>query len=121
MSSLNLTQLAVGDRVSVAYRFSWNTRSQGVYTVVKANKMVIELARESDGYLRKFSVKRGEEMGVNSARSYIESIADMEQREAQLAAERAVRDTWVAAEKAAQKKDLTALRAIVDQLAALAV
>jgi hypothetical protein len=123
MWGLSLSTLKVGDEVAIARPGSWHTHSEGVYTVVKANKMVVVVQRKSDGYERTFSVKRGVEKGNESRyhTPYLESVESMQKREAANALERDKRHAWKQAESAAQQKDLTSLKEIVAQLEALGV
>lgn len=124
MYGLNYATLAVGQEVAVSRSGNWRTHNEGVYTVVKANKLKVVLQRVSDGYQREFSVKRKVELGKSESRwnsPYIESVQDMQRREAQYAAERDRRQTWADAEQAARDKDLTKLKAIVDKLSQIAV
>ena len=121
MYGLDYTKVKAGDKVAVARMGSWHTHSEGVYTVVKADKMKIVIQRESDGYERTFSVKRKCELGKeNSWRSaYLESVEDKEARDARLQKEREVRDAWKQAEQAAANKNLSALKQALADLEVL--
>ena len=124
MSDLDYSTLKVGQYVAVSSTASWRTRSEGIYRVVEANKIKVVLVREDVGLTREFSVKRRVEVGDSASpwsRAFIESVADMEKREAQYAAERERKQLWVDAEQAAREKNLTKLSDIVNKLSQLAV
>lgn len=126
MWGLDYTTVTVGQEVAIARSGNWRTHSEGVYTVVKANKIKIVLRRASDGYERTFSVKRKVELGRLGGESvfrsaYLEHVADMQKREARYAAERECKQAWMDAEQAARDKDLAALQAIVAKLEQMAV
>lgn len=92
---LNCKDVKVGDRVAVARSGSWSTHSEGVYRVVKADRVKLILQRESDQYQRIFSVKKNREMGPDTYRAaFLESIEEMEQRQAALAHRRALTEAW---------------------------
>jgi hypothetical protein len=121
---LDYAKLVVGQEVAVSRCGSWHTHNEGVYTVVKANKLKVVLQRVSDGITREFSVKRGVELGKGDSRwssSFIETVADMQHREAQYAEERERRRTWEEAAQAVRNKDLTLLKDIVAKLSQVAV
>ena len=124
MWGLNYADLLEGEQVAVSRTGNWRTMNEGVYTVVKANKLKVVVKRDSDGYTREFSVKRRVELGKGESRwnsAFIESVADMQRREAQYAAERDRKQTWADAEQAARDKDLTKLKVIVAKLEQMSV
>ena len=124
MWGLDYAKLAVGQEVAICRTGSWRTMSEGVYTVVKADKMKVVLRRASDGYQRTFSVKRRVELGKSESRynsAYLETVADMQQREASYAAERDRKQAWTDAEQAARNKDLNALRVLVAKIEQMTV
>lgn len=123
MWGLDYATLKVGQEVAIARVGSWRVFSEGVYTVVKVDKIKIVLRRNSDNYERTFSVKRKCEMGRGDPwrSSYLESVEDMEKREAQYAAERDRASAWSTAEQAARDKNLAALQEAVAKLTRLAV
>lgn len=115
----DISTLKVGDRVSVARRGSWRTCSDGVYTVVKANKVKIVVGRELDKYQREFSVKKNRELGTQTSTLYtafLESIDSMQERAEADNRERARAELWKRAERAAANKDIRALRAVVAEM-----
>lgn len=121
---MNYAALAVGQEVAVSRSGNWRTHNEGVYKVVKANKLKVTLERVSDGYVREFSVKRRVELGKMESRwssPFIESVAEMQRREAVYAAERDRKQAWADAEQAARDKDLTKLKVIVAKLEQMAV
>ena len=118
---MDYAALQVGQEVAVSRTGNWRVFSEGVYTVVKTNKLKVVLRRASDGYERTFSVKRRCEVGrENSYRTaYLESVEDMRLREAQYAAQQERAQTWSAAEQAARNKDLQTLKQLVAKLETL--
>ena len=116
---LNISTLKVGDRVGVARNSAWRSRSEGVYTVVKTNKVKIVVERETDCYQREFSVKKNREIGTQDRGFYtafLESLEDMNQRAEADNRERARNELWNRAEQAAASKDIRALRAVVAEM-----
>jgi hypothetical protein len=116
--SLDYTTLAVGQEVAVSRGSNRRIYHEGVYTVVKVDKLRAVLERNSDGLTREFSIKRGVELSTSP---FIESVEKMQQRQARHAAERGLQQTWADAEQAARNKDLTALMDIVAKLSQPAV
>lgn len=118
MWGLDYTTLKVGDEVGVARTGSWNIHSEGIYTVVKANKMKIVVQRVSDGYQREFSVKRRCEAGASDRYrgAYLESVETKRARDAQQQREREVRSAWAAVEQAGRDKNISKLRQAVADL-----
>ena len=118
MWGLDYAALKVGQEVAIARTGTWRIFSEGVYTVVKANKLKVVVRRNSDGYERTFSVKRKCEMSQEASyrAAYLESVEDMRLREAQYAAQRDRASAWTAAEQAARDKNLAALREAVAKL-----
>ena len=112
------SSLNVNDTVAVARPGSWQIHSEGIYRVVKVNKLKVVVERESDGYQRVFSVKRRCEMcaGSHYRAAYLESVDSMLKREAQLQRERDVRAAWADVEQAGRVKSWTALQAAVSKL-----
>lgn len=109
--SLNISTLKVNDRVAIARRGSWSTHSEGIYIVKKVNKVRVILVRESDGYVREFSMRTGIEKGCDRYCSpFIETIADKVARDATTKAQRDLDAAWTQVEVAAKQKNLTALR-----------
>ena len=120
MNSLNYSELTVGSKVAVARPGNWRTHSEGVYTVVKVDKVKVVVSRVSDGHTRTFSVKRRCELPANSFRNaYLETVEEQEARELLNDAERNLRRTWEKVEQAGRSKDLVALKAVVAELTAL--
>ena len=118
MWGLDYTTLKVGDEVGVARTGSWDVHSEGVYVVVKANKMKLVVQRKTDGYERVFSVKRRCEADASDRyrAAYLESVADLQQREARKQREREVRSAWAAVEQAGRDKNMSKLRQAVADL-----
>lgn len=116
---LNVSELKIGDRVGVARNGTWRSRSEGVYTVVKANKVKIVVERETDRYQREFSVKKNRESGTQDRGYYtafLESLEDANQRAEANNRERARNELWKRAEQAVASKDAQALRAVVAEM-----
>ena len=76
--------LAVGQSVAVSRFGSRFIHNEGVYTVAKVNKVKVILARDTDGYVRTFSVKTRKELGALAYKyfeAFIESVSDLQARE----------------------------------------
>lgn len=118
MYGMDYSKLAVGDQVAVARMGSWDVHSEGVYTVVKADKIKVIVQREGDGYERTFSVKKRSEMGKDDRyrAAYLEPVADKAARDALQQRRRDVNRAWSAAEQAARDKKVSALRAALADL-----
>lgn len=117
-----IKSVKVGDVVSVARTGGHGVSSQGLYRVVKANKVKVVVARESDGYERVFSVKRGAELGITSSSysyAFLEPVIDSMNRAARHLEKQQRNQAWGAAEKAAQNKDIVQLRAALAALESL--
>lgn len=122
MYNLDYTKLAVGDQVAVARTGSWVTQSEGVYTVVKADKMKIVVQREGAHWPRVFSVKKRREMSKGEYRSaYLESVEDCLARESLRVRERQVNLAWAAVEQAGRDNKVDDLRAALAGLVELGV
>ena len=114
--------LKAGDVVSVARTGGHGIQSQGLYRVVKANKVKIVVARETDGYVREFSARRNAELSVTSSAysyAFLEPVIDSMNRAAKHLAKQQQNGAWKSAEKAAQSKDISQLRAALAALEAL--
>ena len=115
---LDLNTLVVGQQVGIAKHGAWETRSQGLYMVVKANKVKVVVRRLVDDYERLFSVKRGCETGssnkYNSA--FLETVEAQAAREAKKTAARNIDSAWEELEKAVK---LRSFELIVSTLSAL--
>lgn len=109
---LDYTTLKVGDQVAVARSGGWSIMNEGVYRVVKINKVKIVVERVSDCYQREFSVKRRCEMGSTDRyrSACLETVAEQEARIERRQQEAAKRQAWSAVEQAARDKDFTALQ-----------
>ena len=117
---MDISKLHAGDRVAVARHGARSTRGQGIYIVIKADKVNIVLEREGDGYVRTFSAKTGIERGQVGYRSaFIESVSAYEAREEQLSKERKIRDMWYELELSVKCKDLTAIGDNIAEIKAL--
>ena len=111
-------ELNVGDKVTVArYRNFGGVSLQGIYDVVKVDKMKVVLRRESDGYERVFSVKTGIEKGSSRYKSaIIESLEDNDEREVQRAQLAKLNESWTNVQNAAGRKNLKDLELAVAAL-----
>ena len=109
MAMLNIATLKVGDQVAVARPGSQMTHSEGIYTVVKVNKVRIVVQRDSDGYERNFSAKSGRELNKSFEAyrcPYLEHVSEQTTRNARLQHERNVKEVWSALEQAAASKNI---------------
>lgn len=115
---LNYSTLKVGDKVAIARQGSWSIYSEGVYTVIKVDKVKVVVKRDDDGIERVFSVKRRCEM--NAANSYqhryLESVEDMQAQEAQYKKKNDISRAWKNIEIASKSKNLGDLRIAVANL-----
>ena len=120
--ALDLTTLKAGNQVGIARVSSWSTHNEGVYTVVKADKVKVVLQRASDKHERTFSVKTGDEKGSSKYKSaFLESVVGQEQRAKKLAHELQVKDTWTRLSDAAEGKSVEKAEAALAELKALGV
>lgn len=115
------TTLTVGQKVAVARTGSWRTSDEGIYTVVKANKVKVVVARDTDGYERTFSVKKRVEMNNTSHyySAYLETVEEQQARIDRRLNEGKIRNAWLNVEKAAASKNLEDLRKYMAELEAL--
>ena len=114
---LDLNTLVVGQQVGIAKHGAWETRSQGLYMVVKANKVKVVVRRLVDDHERLFSVKRGCEVGGNKYNSaFLETVEAQAAREAKKTAARNIDSAWEELEKAVK---LRSFELIVSTLSAL--
>ena len=118
---MDYTTLKVGDQVAVARSGTWSTHNQGIYTVVKANKLKIVVQRNSDGYERTFSVKRSCEAGTLSRwdSAFLEPVEEQQARIATREHAASIRMQWSKMESAVSNKDLAALKELITELDAL--
>jgi hypothetical protein len=113
------TTLTVGQKVAVARTGSWDTQNQGIYTVVKANKVKVVVARDTDGYERTFSVKKRAEMSITSSTynyAYLETVEEQQARINRRLNEGKIRNAWLNVEKAAGSKNIEQLRQYMAEL-----
>lgn len=111
--------LAVGQSVAVSRFGRRYIHNEGVYTVAKVNKVKVILARDTDGYVRTFSVKTRKELGSNVYKyleTFIESVSDMTAREEKYQKERDVRNMWAELEQAARDKKLDTMKDLIAKL-----
>ena len=81
--------LTVGQAVGIVKPTNYGHMSQGFYKVTKVNKVVVEVTRESDGYVRTFSNRTGLEKGYDYYRSpeivsveFVDSLLARQKRDA---------------------------------------
>lgn len=114
-------EIEVGQEVGVAQTGAWKTRSQGIYKVVKKDKVKIVVQRLSDGYERKFSAKDFCEFGATSkyTAAHLESVADQLERNKEQSNKAALENAWGSLESAARAKDLAKVNGAIGILKAL--
>ena len=96
--------LQVGQEVAITRAGNWSTSSEGVYKVIKANKIKVVLERE-DGVQREFSVKTKKELGVSyCSRSFIETLGDKLKRDTEQYKQQKLGTAWA-----------TLLRVVLDE------
>ena len=119
MNKLDYTTLQVGQQIAVARPLSWSVSSEGIYRVSKVNKMKVEVTRDSDGYMRQFSVKRQCEVGSTDRYrgAFLETVEDQKARHAEESERRNRVAAWSAVESAARGRDEQALELALVQLA----
>ena len=118
---LDYSTLQAGQEVSIARSVNWSTSSQGVYKVIKVNKIKVVLER-ADGVQREFSVKTGKELGtLVHNKSYIETLGDKLKRDAEQYKQQKLGIAWVNLQQAAQGKDLKKIKQSLAELENLGV
>ena len=112
--------LVVGQVVGVAeyYGFYHSVHLQGLYTVVKKNKMKVVIQRNGDGYERTFSIKTDREIKEYKTTRTAEIVSEGEYKLMELRRERELNTTkaWADIQKAASHKDIAALKAAMIEL-----
>ena len=107
----------VGDQVGVARMGSWDMHNEGIYEIMKINKMVCELERVSDSYGRTFSVKTGVEKGRDRFHSaVIETVEEQKQRAAVKQHRINVSNLWFNLSSAVSSKNLTEIEELTKAL-----
>lgn len=118
---LDYSTLSIGQEVSVARHGNWSTSSEGVYKVIKLDKVKLVLERE-DGVQRSFSVKTKKELGVSyDSRSFVETLGDKLKRDEQNYREQNINNAWVNLQQAAKGKDLDKIKQSIVELEQLGV
>ena len=118
---LDYSTLQAGQEVAIARPGSWNTSSQGVYKVIKVNKVKVVLER-ADGVQREFSVKTKKELGVSyDSRSFIETLADKLKRDVEQYRQQKLGIAWVNLQQAVLGKDFKKIKQGVVELENLGV
>ena len=113
--------LQVGQEVAVTRANNWSTSSQGIYKVIKVNKVKVVLERE-DGVQREFSVKTKKELGISyDSKSFIETLGDKLKRDAEQYRQQKLSTAWVNLQQAAQGKDLNKIKQSMAELEQLGV
>ena len=118
---LDYNTLNIGQEVAVARSGNWSTSSQGVYKVIKLDKVKLVLERE-DGVQRSFSVKTKKELGVSyDSKSFVETLGDKLKRDAEQYRQQKLASAWVNLQQAAQGKDLNKIKQSLAELENLVV
>ena len=113
--------LQVGQEVAVIRANNWSTSSQGIYKVIKVNKVKVVLERE-DGVQREFSVKTKKELGISyDSKSFIETLGDKLKRDAEQYRQQKLGIAWVNLQQAVQGKDLNKIKQSMAELEQLGV
>ena len=116
----NYAALKVGDVVAVARYRTWNISNQGIYVVVKVDKIKVVVQRVGDNYERSFSVRKRYELGVLAALrndTFLEAVEDQTAREELRRRDTEIANMWRQAESAAAQRNFDKLKSMVDQLA----
>jgi hypothetical protein len=110
----------VGETVGVV---DHNYRSQGYYVVQKANKMVVELRRKSDGYVRSWSVRTGiEKTSYSSNRYNTASIVSAEKLKAVLLHNQKQTEkhaVWSQMDQAVSNRNIALIKELTEKIVAL--
>lgn len=112
--------LKVGDAVAVARYGTWNISNQGIYVVVKVDKIKVVVQRVGDNYERSFSVRKRHELGVHAALrndTFLEAVEDQTARAELRRRDTEIANMWRQAEAAAAQRNFDKLKSMVDQLA----
>lgn len=118
---LDYNTLSIGQEVAVTLCNNWSTSSQGIYKVIKLDKVKLVLERE-DGVQRSFSVKTKKELGVSyDSRSFVETLGDKLKRDAEQYRQQKLGIAWVNLQRAAQSKDLNKIKQSLTELENLGV
>ena len=118
---LDYSTLQAGQEVSIARSGNWSTSSQGVYKVIKVNKIKVVLERE-DGVQREFSVKTKKELGVSyDSKSFIETLGDKLKRDAEQYKQQKLGIAWVNLQQAVLGKDFKKIKQSIAELENLGV
>jgi len=112
----------VGDTVGIVRMGTYGYMTQGLYEVTKANKAVVEVTRQADGYERTFSNRTGLEKGSTKYRSAeIVSKERVEAMDEKRRIENERAELFQMIGYAAQKKSLADIKVLVERLEGLAV
>ena len=118
---LDYSALNIGQEVAVARSGNWSTSSEGVYKVIKLDKVKLVLERE-DGVQRSFSVKTKKELGVSyDSKSFVETLGDKLKRDAEQYRQQKLANAWVNLQQAAQGKDFKKIKQSLTELENLVV
>ncbi len=121
---LDYSTLQVGQEVSIARSGNWSTSSEGVYKVIKVNKVkvVLERADITDRFTREFSVKTKKELGVSyDSKSFIETPGDKLKRDAEQYRQQKLGIAWVHLQQAVLGKDFKKIKQSMVELENLGV
>ena len=118
---LDYSTLQVGQEVAVTRANNWSTSSEGIYKVVKVNKVKVVLERE-DGVQREFSVKTKKELGISyDSKSFIETLGDKLKRDAEQYKQQKLGSAWVNLQQAVLGKDFKKIKQSMTELENLGV
>jgi len=117
---ISTSELTAGIDVGIARSSSWGPRSEGIYTVIKTDKVKVVLQRGDN--VRTYSVRTGRELGVSeyaSTQTWLESTANQEARNTQNQKERDIRNAWKSLEEAVSFKDIVEIEAVLAHIKTL--
>ena len=118
---LDYSTLQVGQEVAITRANNWSTSSEGIYKVIKVNKVKVVLER-ADGVQREFSVKTKKELGLTyDSRSFIETLGDKLKRDAEQYKQQKLGIAWVSLQRAVQGKDFKKIKQSIAELENLGV
>lgn len=113
-----MEDIKVGDKRGIIGGRGWGgVFFEGIYKIVKIDKVKIVLEREGDGYQRTFSAKTGIEKGSNSYRTpLIITVDDYTARQESVKKQNIIVSQWDLIKEHANNQKLSDLKAAISEL-----
>ena len=109
-----------GDTVGIVRMSNYGPVTQGLYVVTNVNKTIVEVTRQSDGYVRTFSNRTGLEKGSDRYRSAViitkEKLLALEENKL---IESEIAQLYQSIARAVQKRNLVEIKLLVERLEGL--